>query len=368
MRRFFSFLVAIFTVAIAVTAHAQTAPLDLQKIIQEVSAQRALMQSASADFTLQSDRTPDFARVYKTKSGRVSELNSQEFSWAFKGDKFYTYSRVDTDFSKPQEVGMYQYTTTVIQYDGKKQYNTLLTMNDEKKKQGQVNIAYNRQHTNEWSPLFFGYQIPRPTYLWLDDALKSGDYKIVGTSQDAKFGTLLEFSGSLPVAMQGQEEIRFWLAPNFGYLMVRQRETTRALGREQNDTQELLKVEKRGKVWFPIQGTASFYEVEDGKPILLTQKTLTVTNFSLNDVQDSLFVPKMLRGAILSNRDSGETWDIASDGTLIPWPDSGNSNKMLLGWIFVGSLATLLFAGVMVWRKRRKRRKGLKTHYPLHTA
>lgn len=277
------------------TAQAQPEDATVRAAIEGIKAQHSLMQSASAEFELQSNRTPDFDRVYQVKQGGIPEPASQNFHWAFKGDKFYTYSKVNTDFTKTQTAGMYEYTEEVKQFNGKKQYNTLVTMNNEKTKEGQVDISYNRQHTNEWSPLFFGYQIPCPNYLWSDDALKSGDYKFVGASQDAKFGEVLEFAGTLPVAATGQKETHFWLAPRFGYMMIRQREVTRALGREQRDTMNLLKAEKRGGVWFPTQGAASFYEVENGKPVLLTQKTLTVKNFRLNQVADNLFEPRIIR-------------------------------------------------------------------------
>lgn len=340
----------------AVGAKAQNSAVDANQIVQTVQKQCDQLQSAHAYYTETVNSTRDFNRIYNIKNdpNSIPESPTQSIEWASKGEKRYR-ALYETPTATNPKLKSVLSEDQVGVFDGKLQYDSQVIRNTGNG--GMVNVNYRKQRTNFVSPLSFGYEVDTQA---LSAVMRDPSTKLEGTSSDPKLGTLLKFSTSIQTPRE-KKPMLFWLAPRLGYLAVRVEDATPGEDTDLSVAQ-LDQAKQVGSLWFPVRGKTSFYRIENGKPVLLVERAISVHNVTLNDAPDSLFQPLYLQwpGAVVRDDDANITWEIGAHGekSVI---NQGDNTGMWLGWIFVGSLTTLL-ATIMGIAWRRKRRHPLPQH------
>ena len=343
------FLLLLPLALVLVRAEAQNA-VDAKEIAQIVQKQCDQLQSAHAYYIETAKHTSDFERLYniKPKPGAVWESPTQSIEWAFKGAKRYRALYEKPAETNPELKSILSEDQVGV-FDGQLQYDCQVIRNPGNA--GTVNVNYRKQRTNFVSPLSFGYEVDTQM---LGDVMRDPSTKFEGTSSDPKFGPLLKFSTSIHTPREDKPML-FWLAPRFGYLSVRYEDAAPSEGYDQGISQ-LIEAKQIGSLWFPIRGKDSFYRIENGQRVLLVERGITVSKVTLNTTPDSLFQPLYLNwpGAVVRDDDVNITWEIGAQGQKVVI-NQGDNTAMWIGWIFVGSLTTLLAIGTsIVWRRKRR--------------
>lgn len=341
-------LLFLFLAITPVSAKAQSGSVDMAKIAQAVQKQSDQLQSASAHYIETVNRTRDFDRIFNVKPGGIWESPSQSVQWAFKGEKNYRAVSDKPGARDPKAKDLLSMDDVGV-FDGKHQYDSQVVRNPGNA--GMVNVNYRKQRTNFVSPLSFGYQVYTKG---LNEVMRNPSTKAEGTLFDPKFGLLFKFSTSIETPKESKPML-FWLAPRLGYLAVRVEDAAPTEGRDFGVSQ-LVEAKQYGSFWFPIRGSDSAYRIENGKPVLLIERTLAITKVTFNDAPDSTFKPLYTNwpGAVVRDDDSNITWEIDAHGerVVINQPDN---TAMWLGWLFVGSLTVLLAAGMrIIWRRKQR--------------
>ncbi len=209
--------------------------------------------------------------------------------------------------------------------------------------------------------LNIGYQV---FGQWVGDILRSGHYRLHGTEHHPNFGTLYRFSMekkrgilSRVTGQNGVEkQIRFWLAPKYGFLAVRSDTETKSPAGHQRLVYRMARAERRGSVWFPVAGSKEWYSIKGNKETLLSKYQLTVNRFELNKVPDSLFRPQLQAGYHINESETQRFWKVGANGEWIRLqpPARKNPSAMPIGWLFIASLSSLLVLAVgafLRWRR-----------------
>lgn len=363
MKNYVCILIAITAMLSPQMIWAQSGGVTVPQIIQTLKQQLGPMQSVRGESEETNRETKDFIRVYRNLGAtELKEPRSvtHRISWAYKADKQY---RQYVETYTPQGQGALHALlsrATTEQFDGSKHYLIYSsTYTGLSKPVVEANFDHRRAGTI--SPLTFGYQLEGNR--WLPDVLSAGDYKIEGTENDPRFGLLYRLSETIKSGLfsqvAGTEYHRLWLAPRYGFMAVRSEGEDELPQSHQVSVYQLDQVEKRGPIWFPVAGTMSFYSVENGKRILLSDDQLHVTRFRINDVPDGFFKPNLPPGSAVKNGETDEFWKIGPHGEKIAiYTGSKDSpGSLLVSWMFVGSITLLLMLRVgslLRWRKLQK--------------
>lgn len=360
-----SFHWVLFALAmLPLTARAQgqaiSPTVSMKEIIEKTAQHKELLHSAQAEYVERFQHGPDFRRVYHIPANAQLEPPEQTFSWVFKDDKRFRRFVQEGEKEKPANVQhrLESITHTEI-YDGEKQFN-LLTSNIEGVSDKILQGDIRRKRVSKLSPLSFGYVIDDE---WVSDVLREGSFTVGTSTPDSQWGLLQEVSEEKQDS-NGTLLTRLWFAPKHGYLVVRsERKLIQSFGGKEIRSQidfNLERVEKRGAILFPIQGTMSDYQFEDGQKKLLSSHNLIVNQFELNKAPDNLFRIAFMPGTRITDVDTKEYFRIGLNGERIPIDITGNArtNNRTMGWLFMVSLSTLLvlFMGVL-WRRQQKQRK-----------
>jgi len=100
------------------------------------------------------------------------------------------------------------------------------------------------------------------------------------------------------------------------------------------------------------------FETENGSDNLLTEQTLTVTKWEVNNVSDSKFVPNLPVGAHMRDGETRVAWRIGSNGEKI-YKDtdnqSGQSSFLPSGFstVIVAILLVLTIIAYIRWKRKQ---------------
>jgi len=343
----FSRLLLICGVLVGSAALAQDNSLDA--VIRAAETERGRLQSAQVTMTARSVITEAMIKQHEMKNPERDK--TEIIQWAFKGEKLFR--EYETAYDTTQQKNVTHKLTSVKTtdiYDGKDGYSILT---EKHSSGGKPHIQGNIEHhrVNHLSPLDFGYKVDTH---WLAETLQTNTFRYVDTVQDAAFGTLLHF------ASEEQKGKRFnvWIAPQFGHLAVRVRHDSAFGGGKQALSMEAKRIEKKGEVWFPVEGSMKSFDTTDGNDNLLTEQTLTVTKWEVNAVPDSKFVPNIPVGAYMKDGETNAFWRVGSNGERIYRDISGGSRQsgFLPGWLSSFVIATLLTLTILAyirWKRQQ---------------
>jgi hypothetical protein len=329
-------------------AFSQAKTASVEEIAAVVRKYPQQIRSARIEAIVKSRLTPDFDKAMgASPNGRHEPV--LHMTWAFKGEKKFQHYTAKLDATKQKPPQKIKYVRTTQIFDGKKQYELITS--------GQTGIEGNRVQGDispidrvDIFPLRFGPQVED---TWLVNTLSNPRFKLVGTTSDARSGTLYQFAGDWDAGIR----TRFWLASKYGFLATRIEEEIDNKGQKRFLTHEMESATQRGSIWFPSAGTMQFFEVKDGKKILLMEKRFTMTRLELNNVPDSLFDPKLRPGYYMKDAATNEFWKIGTNGekVFIDISNPNHNDKMPIGWLFMASLTSLLFLSMgALWRRRAK--------------
>jgi len=189
------------------------------------------------------------------------------------------------------------------------------------------------------------------------DIIRSHSYNSITNSSSPEFGPLvsidLDAKQVSPSDADGKMHID--LAPVFGYAIVRQRYD----GKDGYAEQGITKFSKVNGVFLPAVAENKQYTSDkayspDGQTIPFRFETTYFTHTNLNHVPDSLFVVKMKPGDIV--QDNTSRYRVNANGKrVLEWgDDSTRTRKMILGWLFTASMATMVLLGVGFFLRRRR--------------
>jgi|GEM_PF-4936133 outer membrane lipoprotein-sorting protein len=191
--------------------------------------------------------------------------------------------------------------------------------------------------------------------VWFSNILKGGNFRITGTQKDPQLGTLYEVSGTYKPFQK--RDLRFWFAQDFGYLCVRSEEIF-----DKGNAKNIIKIDKLQDVeglYFPVSVTQE--NVVKNVKTQNYEANMSVrydfNQIRINQADPSLFDPNLTPGDSIYEQDKNTMYLLGSDGSKVNLNrvDSGSSSSTLTGWLFVGSIATLLTLGVFAlvrWRQR----------------
>lgn len=202
--------------------------------------------------------------------------------------------------------------------------------------------------------LSFGYQWNEQ---WIGDLLKNNDFQLTGTENDPQFGTLYRVAG---VARKGQPypySLTFWFAPQYGFLAVRT-EAQPSDGQGMKLIYRTTDLVKQGDLWFAKSGVREAYIM--GTNDVGVRYTMNVSEIQINTVSDGVFNPTLAAGGKLYDQDANIVYRIGPQGEKVVDRRFANNNqnqRMLFGWLFMASLATLVLLGAgFLLRRRRQNR------------
>ena len=240
----------------------------------------------------------------ETKLGNASYLGNQDpksappadnvskETWAFKDGKLYDHltDLHDSFTVAPRE--FHSINRTWI-YDGKSQY----LINAEKTDQGVAtygNLQHHLAGDPGWPPLSFGYKY---SLNWIGDILKHGAV-IEGAVNDPAYGPLIIVS-----AKYRDSNLRFWLAPKYGYVAVKTEAHTQYTGTVKLSTYSASGYREYGHLWMPTIGQFSGGRIENNKRSTFVTKAIRFSNIKINQTPDSLFAFKFPIGSALWDED-----------------------------------------------------------------
>lgn len=288
------------------------------------------------------------------------DTKKQPVIWAFKGDKRYRQSveRFNPE-NQEQKYKLISRTFTQV-FDGREQYNLIASRYSGQKTEI-VQGSLGHTPLTDMPILNFGYKV---FGQWVCDILQSEQCKLNGTENHPKLGKLYRFSVEKKAGLLSRltskgaagEQIRFWLAPKYGFLAVRSESEGTAPPGHQRLVLRVDRAERRGSIWFPVEDIREWYSIEGNKETLLSTNHLRISRFELNNVPDSLFEVKLRPGYHIKESETNKYWKVGANGERIPIDMNRNEDGVMpLGWLFMTSLTSLLVlaAGVFLrWRRR----------------
>lgn len=352
--KLFAFPPLLFAPLLLTQARAQTSAVTVEEIIKVVGKYPQQIQSARMEGVQTWKMTPDFGRFVAPSS--PGEIQARQFSqpagWAFKGEKRWMHYAEPIDAAAQEKAKVRHKTLSVTRteiFDGQKRYNVLT--------EGLSGLKNNVVHVNMGSkggvsmlPLSSGLHMSNK---WLVDALRTGSYQVAGTSSDPQFGLLYQLTGS----SDSRRRVRLWLAPKYGFLAVRVEQGNPEVGNHTLTVLKVNRVEQHGSIWFPVAGSMQYLGFENGKQILLSERTYNISRLELNNVPDSLFTVEMKPGYAVRDTDTQKYWKVGLKGEKIykDLTTNAQQSEMRYGWLFMLSATTLLGLGVnALWRRRRR--------------
>ncbi len=321
-------------------------PVDTARLLRDIEAAQGKITSLQSTVEMNAQ---NFVTTWKAVNGKEfppPPIHSINIT-AFKGEK--SYSETLSSSSTPPKMlkdPLYQVTLRNI-YDGKQSYFT------EQPKSGTENLR-----PALWTPMAgrstMQGAIDRMYYIGLQnisDIIRSHSYTSITNSSSPEFGPLvgidLDTKRVTPSDPDPDTKLHIDLAPAYGYAIVHQRYD----GNDGYAEQGITKFSKVNGVFLPIaaenrQYTSNKVYSADGRMIPFRFETTHFTHTNLNHVPDSLFVVKMKTGDIV--QDNTSRYRVGANGErILEWGDaSTRPRKMLFGWLFMASLATLLLLGI----------------------
>lgn len=342
--RFGGLLLVLFTTT---ASFAQTSPngqVDTDRLLQNIEAAQSKITSLQSTVEMNAQ---NFVPVWKAEGGQnfppppVHDITI----YAFKGEKRYMETlQSSADSPEALKSPLNQVTRRVV-FDGKQNYFT------EQPKKGKENLR-----PALWSPMpGNGSQLGVIERMYnvgtknVADVIRNKLYTSIATSDSPKFGPLvsIDLDAKQVSSTKSDDTIHLELAPAFGYAIVRQRYTSK----DGYGEQQITKFTKLRGILLPVEAENKQYTSDkvyspDEQMMPFRFETWHFSNTNLNHVPDSLFAIKMKPGDILENDTS--RYRIGANGErVLEWGDNGTrSRKMLFGWLFMASLATLLLLGI----------------------
>ncbi len=318
--------------------------VDVNRLVQNVDLAQSKISSLQSTVEMNAQ---NFVTNWTAADGRsLPPLPTHDMHIAaFKGGKYYSEKVMSK--SDPVQVlhGRPFPVTRRNIFDGKQAYF------NESPKSGAENLG-----PALWSPIAGRGTLPG-MIDWMynvgnkniADIIRNRFYTSMTTSSSSEFGPLVGLDLDVKQVFDGDGEgtMHVDLAPAYGYAIVRQTSE----GKQGNTDQKITKFTKVQGVYLPVEAENKEYTnykdySPDGRMIPFRFETFHFTNTHLNDVPDSLFVVKMKPGDIVE--DNTSRYHVGANGEkVLEWgDDSTRSRKMLFGWLFMGSLATLLLLGI----------------------
>ncbi len=187
----------------------------------------------------------------------------------------------------------------------------------------------------------------------LDQVFTQRDYQIVGRENSSQFGQLLHLKGMT----EQNEANEIWLAPERGYLIVREEKRQEGLSEVVVDQVELIQ-----SFWLPKRYTYSYYRTSFGQKTLMNRSTVTRWYQSTNDVPESLFKVELVAGDHATDLITNQSWVVGFSGEKLYRNASTakDASIMSFGWLYMVSVSTLLTVTVLSF-VRWKRQQLLKS-------
>jgi len=331
------------------------------EILKAVDQYPRRLQSARAEGVAVVTMTKALFQFTRDKG--TPQTTRQPVVWAFKGDKRYrrTVERFDPKKSKAT-YRLITRTRTEL-FDGRHQYILVASQYTGQKNEIVQGTLFAHPMTSV-PILSIGYKV---FGQWVCDILRDTECRLDGTEHHPDFGTLYRFSvekksGLLSrISNHGDtaEQVRFWLAPKYGFLAVRSESEVKSAARavHQRLVLRMVRAERRGSIWFPVEGLREWYSIAGSKEALLSQDRLIVNRFELNNVPDSLFRPNLKTGYYIRDNATSKQWKIGPNGERIYIQGRRQPISVLPGgWLFVASMTSLLalaMGAFLRWRRRR---------------
>jgi hypothetical protein len=337
-------ILLLFAVVLLGPAAAHSQAPTMAQVIRALEEHPRQIRSVRTEFRIDQLLGEEFYRANQVSREDNQPSQALLVAWAFEADKSYSRT-VNVDAGGKETVGGSGGSTIV--YDGRREYQFKRTGGPAGT--GTYVTINTRRPAGYLSPMSFGYWSGRG---WIVDELKAGAAEIGGSVQDPVFGPLQE------VRLKNRGVVkRFWLAPRHNYLAIRIEKLPHSPTEGVRTLFECTRVEKRGSAYFPVEGAYHSWQVRRGGQALLVKKNLVTRSWSLNDVDPALFTPAIPAGAVVWDADASTKYSVSASGQKVV--DERTSLRPIdlpARWLFIVSLATLLFLGVSLvfrWRQRR---------------
>lgn len=344
-----------FLFLLAVVSSAQTSSngqVDTTRLLQNVEAAQGRVTSLQSTVEM---NARNFVTKWTAADGRsLPPMPTHNIHIAaFKGTKYYSENvKLSSDPVEILHGRPYQATSRNI-FDGKKAYF------NECPKPGTEEVA-----PALWSPIAGRGTLPG-MIDWMyyvgnkniADIIRNKAYTSITTSSSPEFGPIVGLNLDAKQLYDGDGEgtVHVDLAPAYGYVIVRQTSE----GKQGNTDQRITKFKKVNGTFLPVEVENKEYTnykdySPDGRMIPFRFESYRFNSINLNHVSDSLFVIKMKPGDIVEDNISRSRIGTSGERVLEWGDDSSRPRKMLFGWLFTASTATLVLLGVGFFLRRRR--------------
>ena len=194
-------------------------------------------------------------------------------------------------------------------------------------------------------PQNLGFWVPEEL-KWPDELLETGRYKLESEKSDLTYGRVLQFVGN----KDSQTVVRFTLAPNFNYRVVESTVTDS----ESTNNSKLSKMKQVKGVWCPMVVLRQISIKAHPEP---STEQWTFNTISLNEANEEDVRFKAIVGDNNHDIDKNLHSYTLGEGErkyVTPTNEIQSPLDMLKGWLFTGSIATLLVLTVGAYVKWKR--------------